>query len=202
MDAATRDRVFEPFFTTKELGKGTGLGLATVFGIVRQHGGAVTLDSELGRGTVFRVYLPAAEATDPQADETVARADPGNGTETILLVEDEVSVRMITRALLERQGYLVLEAAHGVEALDVWERERGKIDLLFTDLMMPEGVNGRDLAARLQQRDPNLRVIFTSGYSADIAGRELSLSEGRNFLQKPYSRQRLLETVRNCLDQA
>jgi two-component system cell cycle sensor histidine kinase/response regulator CckA len=192
-------RIFDPFFTTKETGKGTGLGLATVFGIVRQHGGWVTVDSELGKGTTFQILLPAAEAAGaPRAD--AAEPAPRTGSETILLVEDEISVRVITRALLERQGYQVLEAANGIEALQVWEQRQGPVSLLFTDIVMPEGVSGRELAARLQAGDSGLRVIFTSGYSGDVAGRELSLREGQNFLQKPYSRQRLLDTVRRCLD--
>ena len=192
-------RIFDPFFTTKETGKGTGLGLATVFGIVRQHGGWLTVDSEPGKGTTFQVMLPAAEtASAPRAE--AAEAAPRSGTETILLVEDEVSVRVITRALLERQGYQVLEAANGIEALQVWAQRKGPVSLLFTDIVMPEGVSGRELAARLQAEDPRLKVIFTSGYSGDVAGRELSLREGQNFLQKPYSRQRLLDTLRRCLD--
>jgi PAS domain S-box-containing protein len=192
-------RIFDPFFTTKETGKGTGLGLATVFGIVRQHGGWVTVESEPGKGTSFQVMLPAADmVTAPRAE--AAEAAPRTGSETILLVEDEVSVRVITRALLERQGYQVLEAANGIEALQVWEQRKGPVSLLFTDIVMPEGVSGRELAARLQAGDSRLRVIFTSGYSGDVAGRELSLREGQNFLQKPYSRQRLLDTVRRCLD--
>ncbi|MGE4059826.1 MAG: response regulator, partial [Sphingomonadales bacterium] len=194
------ERIFDPFFTTKEAGKGTGLGLATVFGIVRQHGGWVTVDSALGQGTTFRVFLPAAEIAGSADRQSAGEPPPATGSETILLVEDEVSVRMITRALLERQGYQVLEASNGVEALQAWERRKGPIQLLFTDLVMPEGINGRELAARLTEAEPGLRVIYTSGYSGDVAGRELSLQEGRNFLQKPYSRQQLLETMRRALD--
>ena len=194
------ERIFDPFFTTKEAGKGTGLGLATVFGIVCQHGGWVTVDSAVDKGTTFEVFLPAAETARIRAGAAANESVPLPGTETILLVEDEVSVRVITRALLERQGYRVVEAANGVEALEAWEQRTGPIALLFTDLVMPEGVNGRELAARLQAAEPRLRVIYTSGYSGDVAGRELSLQEGRNFLQKPYSRQQLLETMRRALD--
>ena len=193
-------RIFEPFFTTKEVGKGTGLGLATVFGIVKQHGGALQVESEPGRGTAFQILLPAATAADESVAEKAAKPKPRGGTETVLVVEDEPSLRMLTRIILEQAGYQVLEAAHGVEALEVWERHPGPIHLLFTDLVMPEGVSGRELAARLRERYPRLPVIFTSGYSADIAGRELALQPGQHFLQKPSRPHELLETVRRCLD--
>ena len=192
-------RIFEPFYTTKETGKGTGLGLATVFGIVKQHGGSVTVDSALGKGTTFQVFLRAddAVALPSAADPSTA---PKGGTETILLVEDEAAVRRVTRIVLERHGYQVLEAANGVEALTLWEQHHDAIRLLFTDMVMPEGISGRELAGLLRERDPKLRVIFTSGYSADIAGRELSLREGQNFISKPSNTHELLATVRRSLD--
>ena len=193
-------RIFEPFFTTKEVGKGTGLGLATVFGIVKQHSGALQVESELGRGTTFQILLPAAQTADVAVAEKAAKPKPRGGTETILVVEDEPSLRLLTRIILEQAGYQVLEAAHGVEALEVWERHPSPIHLLFTDLIMPEGVSGRELAARLRERNPRLPVIFTSGYSAEIAGRELALQPGQHFLQKPSRPHELLETVRRCLD--
>jgi PAS domain S-box-containing protein len=192
-------RIFEPFFTTKEPGKGTGLGLATVFGIVKQHDGAVTVESEVGAGTTFRLFFRAQEATALPPAEAV-KSPPRGGTETILLVEDEPAVRMLTRTVLERAGYRVLEAAHGVEALTRWDEATANIQLLLTDIVMPEGLGGRELAARLREKNPGLRVVFASGYSADIAGRDLSLEEGQNFIQKPFSRHQLLATVRNCLD--
>ncbi len=194
------ERIFDPFFTTKEAGQGTGLGLATVFGIVRQHGGWVSVESETGQGATFLVFLPATAVPAPAAGTAASEPAPSRGHESILLVEDEVGVRVITRALLEREGYRVTEAANGVEALALWEQRESPFALLFTDLVMPEGVNGRELAARLQAERPRLKVIYTSGYSGDVAGRELSLREGVNFLQKPYSRQQLLETVRRALD--
>ena len=191
---------FEPFFTTKEPGRGTGLGLATVFGIVAQHSGRLQVESELNRGASFQLFLPATEVTaDSQAEDTLPQK-PQRGTETILIVEDEQSVRRLTRVVLERQGYRVLEAVHGIDALRVWDQHDGAIQLLLTDIVMPEGLNGLELAARLVERNPKLRVIFTSGYSADIAGRQLSLHHGQNFIQKPASPQQLLETVRRCLD--
>jgi PAS domain S-box-containing protein len=192
-------RIFEPFFTTKEPGKGTGLGLATVFGIVKQHGGWITVESAVGQGTTFQVYLPALEAAAAAA-AAAARPAPRGGSETILLVEDDASVRALTRHVLERAGYRVLEAANGVEALARAEQHRDGIQLLLTDIVMPEGVSGRELAARLMAGHPKLRVVFISGYSAEIAGRELALRAGQNFLQKPAAPHELLETIRRCLD--
>jgi PAS domain S-box-containing protein len=194
------DRIFEPFFTTKELGKGTGLGLPTVFGIVKQHDGFVTVNSAPGRGTTFRVGLPAEEnVIDPEV-EVVERAGRRLGTETVLLVEDEPAVRTLTRVVLERQGYRVIEAANGVEAMRAWRQQNEPVHLLVTDIVMPEGVTGRELASRLRAVDPKLRVIFTSGYSGDIAGRELSEQRGQSFIQKPYSPKELLLTIARCLD--
>ncbi len=191
--------IFEPFFTTKEVGKGTGLGLATVFGIVQQHGGALQVESEVGRGTTFRIFLHTVEAAEVTEEKVAAKPLP-RGTETILVVEDEPSLRLLNRIVLERQGYQVLDAAHGVGALQVWERHTGPIHLLLTDLVMPEGVSGLELAARLRKLSPHLPVIFTSGYSDEMAGRELRLETGQYFLQKPTPLPELLETVRRCLD--
>ena len=193
-------RIFEPFFTTKQPGKGTGLGLATVFGIVKQHCGWIQVDSEVGRGTTFQIFLPAAGETTESRSAAIVKPGPQGGTETILVVEDEPSLRILMRAVLEPHGYRVLEAANGVDALRVWDEHKGSVQLLLTDIMMPEGISGVELAARLRQYSPELRVIFTSGYSADIAGGQLHLQEGQNFIQKPSSPQQLLETVRRCLD--
>ncbi len=193
-------RIFDPFFTTKQPGKGTGLGLATVFGIIKQHNGWIQVDSEVGRGTTFQIFLPAAEDIAESRAGEIAKREPQGGTETILVVEDEPSVRMLMRAVLEPRGYQVLEAANGMEALRVWDQHQGLVHLLLTDIMMPEGISGLELATRLRDRSPQLRVIFTSGYSGDVAGRQLHLQEGENFIQKPFAPQRLLETVRRCLD--
>ncbi|MGE0866265.1 MAG: ATP-binding protein, partial [Vicinamibacterales bacterium] len=192
-------RIFEPFFTTKEAGKGTGLGLATVFGIVKQHSGLLQVESEPGQGATFRVLLPARTAA-PQIAALATQSRPAGGTETILVVEDEPLVRMLTRVVLERAGYQVVEASDGVEALKVWEQHRKDIHLLLTDLVMPGGVSGRELATQLMASKPGLKVVFTSGYSAEIAGREISLQEGQNFIQKPSAPSKVLETVRRCLD--
>jgi len=191
-------RIFEPFFTTKEPGKGTGLGLATVFGIVRQHGGSITVQSALGRGTTFQILLPAIARAAPA--QAASRSTPPRGTETVLLVEDEPIVCEAITTTLERAGYRVLKAGNGPEAIRVWEQHRDEIRLLLTDIVMPQGMNGRELAARLRTSDPALRVIFMSGYSAEMAGRELALHPGQDFIQKPYSSQQLLETVRSTLD--
>ena len=192
-------RIFEPFFTTKEAGKGTGLGLATVFGIVRQHGGWVTVSSEPGQGTTFRIFLPATADSAEQAGER-AKPAPRGGTETVLVVEDEPSVRMLVRAILQRRGYTVIEASSGVEALKLWDAHRAQVSLVLTDLVMPDGVNGQELARRLRADMPGLRVVFSSGYSSEIAGRELKLGAGENFLQKPFSADTLSEIVRRALD--
>jgi len=179
-------RIFEPFFTTKEPGKGTGLGLATVFGI--------------GQGAHFQIFLPASTATDVELAQATARPKPRGGTETILLVEDESAVRSLTRVILERHGYKVLDAVNGVEALNLWREHREAVSLLLTDLVMPAGLSGQQLARQIHAEKPDLKVVFTSGYSAEIAGRELQLRSGENFLQKPFASDQLLETVRRCLD--
>jgi two-component system cell cycle sensor histidine kinase/response regulator CckA len=192
-------RIFEPFFTTKEPGKGTGLGLATVFGIIKQHGGFIKVESEPGRGACFRIFLPSAKTTsEPLA--CVAQCKPRGGRETILLVEDDNAVRSLSRAILERHGYRVLEATHGVHALKLWEEHRETVSLLVTDLVMPAGLSGQKLASRLQQDKPQLKVIFTSGYSSEVAGRQVDSQLGENFLQKPFLPDQFLETIRRCLD--
>jgi PAS domain S-box-containing protein len=192
--------IFEPFFTTKQPGKGTGLGLATVFGIVKQHGGWIQVASKVGRGTIFQIFLPAADESPDAQAMTTSKPEAKAGSETVLLVEDEPSLRMLTRVVLESRGYRVLEAANGVEALRIWDQREGVIHLLLTDLMMPEGIGGLQLASRLQKSAPELRVLFTSGFSGDIAGGNLQLEEGHNFIQKPYAPEQLLEVVRRCLD--
>ncbi len=194
-------RIFEPFFTTKEPGKGTGLGLATVFGIVKQHDGFIRVHSTVGKGTTFRIFLPAKGNPADAAIAEIIRRKPAGGSETILVVEDDPSVRKVTCRLLEQQGYRILKAANGVEALRIWQERKEPIHLLFTDLTMPEGISGRELCTRMRESDPMLKVIFTSGHSAEFAGRELNLQEGQNYLQKPSSSHQLLQTVRRCLDE-
>ena len=193
-------RIFEPFFTTKEPGHGTGLGLATVFGIIKQHRGWITVTSAPGRGTTFDIVLPASPEPVQPRTRTLPPGLPRGGNETILLVEDDPSVRRLTRALLVRHGYQVLEARSGVEALAIWDAATQRIDLVLTDLVMPDGVSGRDLANRLQARAPALKVILTSGYGADVVPHSRETRLGPSFLAKPCTPRTLLEAVRTCLD--
>ena len=199
MDAATLSRIFEPFFTTKEIGKGTGLGLATVYGIVQQHQGWIEVESQVGQGTTFKVFFPAATKAAPK-DATSPRQDILGGDETILLVEDEPALRELVQEILEKKGYRVLEACTGVQALKVWAEHKDEIDLLLTDMMMPEGVSGRELAERVLQERADLKVIYSSGYSLDVVGTESAMQEGINFLQKPYDPETLARMVRSCLN--
>jgi PAS domain S-box-containing protein len=198
--AAILPRIFEPFFTTKEPGKGTGLGLATVFGIVKQHGGFLKVENEPGRGAKFRVFLPASSGADGSSAPAAMRPQPRKGTESILLVEDEDVVRTLTRITLELHGYRVLDAPSGVEALKLWDRHRDEVALLLTDMVMPAGISGSELAARLRKDKPELNIVFTSGYSTDLAGRRLELQPGEQFLQKPFLPDQLLKIIRLSLD--
>ncbi len=199
MPADVLPRIFEPFFTTKDVGKGTGLGLATVFAIVQQHRGWIEVSSRVNAGTKFEIFLPAS-ALKPAVVPPVAPTKPARGTELILVVEDEEQVRTLVTMMLEMQGYRVLEAGSGVEAVALWETHGAGIDLLFTDMIMPEGMSGRQLAEELHRRAPALRVIYTSGYSKDFIKADFVLNEGVNFLKKPYELASLVKTVRSRLD--
>jgi PAS domain S-box-containing protein len=201
IEAENLTKIFEPFFTTKDVGKGTGLGLATVYGIVKQHRGWVNVASEVGRGTAFTMYFPAADGKAAASRKPEEQAVRG-GTETILIVEDHPLLRSIVRKVLERYGYRVLDAKSGVDALQVWKESSGEIQLLLTDVIMPDGMTGRELAQQLIGERPNLKVIFTSGYSAEVMGQDFVLEEGVNFLMKPYDLRKLADAVRNCLDGA
>jgi len=193
-------RIFEPFFTTKEVGKGTGLGLATVYGIVKQHQGWIEVESQLGRGTTFRVYLPETADATVRAEERLPELMVRGGTETILVVEDEQQVRELVCRLLQAHGYKILAAESGVRALEVWRQHKDEIALLLTDVVMPDRVSGRELAEQLWLEQPSLKVIFTSGYSADVVGTDWILRHGFNYLQKPYRARQLAQAVRECLD--
>jgi len=202
MDEHTRQRLFEPFFTTKAVGQGTGLGLATVQGIVNQHEGWIEVESELGQGSCFHVFLPLAAASVTADGGAEAAAPVPGGSETILLVEDEDAVRRLMVRVLERHGYHVLQAGHGQEALKLWNTEAESIDLLVTDMVMPEGLDGFELATQVRQRRAELPVIIMTGYSAEVMGRGLKLPPRTAFLQKPFAAPQILHTVRQLLDQA
>ncbi|MGH9221523.1 MAG: hybrid sensor histidine kinase/response regulator [Vicinamibacterales bacterium] len=199
---ASLPRIFDPFYTTKAAGKGSGLGLATAFGIVAQHNGRIEVSSEIGRGTTFEVTLPATTPIAARPQTTVGgAARTTGGSETILVVEDEPAVRLLTRTILERGGYRVIEAASGTDGLRAWEQSGRRVDLLLTDVVMPDGMSGWELAERLQSACADLSVVLTSGYSTDLAGRELSLKQRQSFLQKPAKPKAILEAVRRALDQ-
>ena len=196
-------RIFEPFFTTKEAGKGTGLGLATVLGIVEQHHGWITVDTAAGQGTTFHVHLPRlADQARAAAGAAEAAVPASGGSETILLVEDEAQLRTVARRTLERFGYTVLEASSGAVALEVWRKQNGAVDLVVTDMVMPGGVSGPELAERLLAEKPEQKVMFLSGYASDAARRGMKVPPGMKFLQKPFTNVKLLQEVRECLDLA
>jgi PAS domain S-box-containing protein len=201
MDSATVQRVFEPFFTTKEAGKGTGLGLATVYGIIQQHQGWIEVSSEMGVGTTFRIFLPAAEAEDPAGVEGEAEPELRGGSERVLLVEDDEQIRLLAQRVLERYGYRVATAGSGEEALEAWRRQGG-FDLLLSDLVLPGGLMGQPLAEQIRAEHGAIRVAFMSGYSADMAGREVGFIQpaGARLLQKPFQMRAFIQFVRECLD--
>ncbi len=201
MDAGVLAHIFEPFYTTKGVGKGTGLGLATVYGVVKQNQGYIDVHSQPGQGSRFTIYLPAQQApvarpTAPRSVEPVTRAKG-----TVLLVEDEASVLMLTKRVLEHLGYRVLASTTPQDALRLASEEGGRIDLLMTDVIMPE-MNGRDLAGRVQGAWPGIRCLFTSGYTADLIADHGVLDDGVQFLKKPWTRDELAAKVQEALAQA
>src|SRR6266849_3919003 len=198
MDAATIDRIFEPFFTTKEIGKGTGLGLATVFGVVKQHGGFINVYSELGKGTTFRVYLPSDHGVpDPAKVESDGR--PSEGTETILLAEDHEGLRELAQETLEALGYHVVLATNGTEAVELFKTNSDQIDLVILDVVMP-GLSGPDAYSEMSAIRPNLGVVFATGYTAESASLTSMVGKGATVLQKPYSAKSLSRAIRGVLE--
>ncbi|HKV04688.1 MAG TPA: PAS domain S-box protein [Candidatus Acidoferrales bacterium] len=198
MDAETKARAFEPFFTTKEKGKGTGLGLSTVYGVVKQSGGYIDIYSSPGAGTTFKIYLPRVDEAIKSETQSATPATAFDGNETILLAEDETSLRTLTRSTLELCGYKVLEAKDGVEALEISERHTGPIDLLLTDIVMP-GMGGRALAQELTRRRPEVRLVYMSGYTGQAVGAQGPVEPGSVFLAKPFTRETLTRKLREAL---
>jgi two-component system cell cycle sensor histidine kinase/response regulator CckA len=204
MSAEVKEKIFEPFFTTKEVGKGTGLGLSTVFGIVKQSGGFIDVESAPGQGTSFRIYLPRHVPSAEDAPEE-ARTEPAKkpaadltGEGTILLVEDEDPVRAVNARALSARGYTVLEAASGVDALQIIEQRGAPVDLVVSDVVMPE-MDGPTLLGELRKLYPDLKVIFVSGYAEDAFKKNLPDGEDFNFLPKPFSLRQLVETVKQAI---
>jgi CheY-like chemotaxis protein len=193
--------IFDPFFTTKEVGKGTGLGLSTVLSIVQQHQGWVEVTSQPSHGSTFKVFLPVwEEAPVPVNIEAMPQEPERGGGETVLVVEDDASVRELSRVTLEQGGYRVLEAADGEQALEVWEQNRAAIVLLVTDVVMPKGLSGGALAQTLQDGNPALRVIYTSGYNPEFIKKDLPSTRDTVFIAKPYETQTLLKAVKQSLE--
>ena len=192
--------IFEPFYTTKEVGKGTGLGLATVYGVVKQHEGWIEVASRPGHGTTFEIFLPGGiKISTPEIPPSL-KPTAMTGTETILLVEDEAVVRRLGKTILERHGYHVYDAGSGEEALAIWATHAPEIALLFTDVILPGKLTGRDLAKQLHTEKNSLKIIYTTGYSRDAIGSDVELIDGLNFLPKPYPSNKLIQTARRCLD--
>jgi len=199
MSAEVKKHLFEPFFTTKAPGKGTGLGLATVYGIVKQHNGHIAVQSELGQGTTFNIYFPRVDAGREEIDEKAEAPAPVRGTETILLVEDAEMVRKLTHDILTANGYTVFSMASVTETLDWAQQYYGPIHLLLTDVVMPE-MNGKELFMQLAPFRPEMKVLFMSGYTADVIVHHGMLEQGVQFLEKPFSVNGLLQKVREVLD--
>jgi CheY-like chemotaxis protein len=199
MDAEIMVHLFEPFYTSKETGKGTGLGLSTVYGIVKQSGGEIVVESKPGHGATFTIYLP--RISDPAQIAPPLDAHPAVrvGTETILLVEDELGVRQLVSEMLQRLGYRILPAAGGVDAIHLFEQHRGSIDLLVTDVIMPQ-MSGRELAQRLKLQQPSLKVLYISGYTDDMLAHHGVLESNVFLLQKPFAPDELAKKLREVLD--
>ncbi|MBI5248547.1 MAG: response regulator [Desulfomonile tiedjei] len=199
MGKETQDRIFEPFFTTKEAGKGTGLGLATVYGIVKQHGGTITCESQPGEGTTFRVYLPVGEM-ESDRDTATPLAQPFLGTETILLVDDEDPVRDLGKKILAQSGYTVITAANGKEALEIYQEKRELVSLIILDWIMPE-MGGKQFLEEIRDIDPKARVLVVSGLQSGGTAAITREHGARGFVGKPYNVREFLKSVREILDE-
>jgi CheY-like chemotaxis protein len=199
MDEATQQRIFEPFYTNKGIGLGTGLGLAMVYDIVKQSGGHIFVDSKVGKGTTFKIYLPQVDEEVESSEREKLFKQILKRTETILIVDDEDIVRALTRRILEEVGYEIIEARNGIEALSIFEMPGCKIDLLITDVIMPQ-MGGRELAKRLATKYPSTRILFTSGYLDDATNRQGKQEFGTNFIRKPFAPESLAQKVRELLD--
>jgi CheY-like chemotaxis protein len=199
IDEETRERVFEPFFTTKEVGKGSGLGLSTVYGIVRQSNGSIELHSELEKGTTIKVYLPSPSPSQVSRDQSSAKGADLDGNETILLVEDEEMLRELSADILAMYGYNVIAAATGTEALELSGKENSTVDLLLTDVVMP-GMSGKRLADELRSFIPGIKVLFMSGYADEIIAEHGILDEESSLINKPFTPEGLARKVREVLD--
>jgi CheY-like chemotaxis protein len=204
MDEKVRRKIFEPFFSTKEVGKGTGMGLATVYGIVKQHQGWIEVDTKLGVGSVFSVFLPLTDRkvqneTEPRPSQIWTTKVEQR---TILVVEDETPLRDMAAKILKRFGHQPLLAKDGPEGYNLWRQHRGKIDLLFTDMVMPGGMTGRELADCILREEPKMPVIYSTGYSMDLSNSGINLVEGVNFLRKPYDATTLAQAVKTALAQS
>jgi len=199
MSAETQAQIFDPFFTTKEMGRGTGLGLSTVYGIVKQSDGHIWVYSEVGHGSTFKIYLPQTHEADEPASGEHPVISTTRGSETVLLVEDDIQVRDLTRSILTACGYVVLAPADAQAALAMVEQDAPKIRLLLTDVIMP-GINGRELARQLVGRNPEIKVLYMSGYTENTIGQHGVLEPGTYFLQKPFTPPALTNKVREILD--
>jgi two-component system, cell cycle sensor histidine kinase and response regulator CckA len=199
MDEETQKHIFEPFFTTKPTGMGTGLGLSTVYGVVKQSGGHVTVCSKIGQGTDFTIYLPQIESEPDPVPQQTPPSELPTGTETVLVVDDDENIRTLVSETLEECGYTVLRAQHGGEALLICQKHRGEIHLMLSDVVMPQ-IGGRVLAEKLVLLYPNIKMLFMSGYTDDILVRHIVLDANPLFLEKPFTMQALACKVREVLD--
>ena len=198
MNKTTQDHIFEPFFTTKEVGKGTGLGLAMVYGTIKQHNGFITVHSELGTGTTFKIYLPLA-STHKLHTEITDAVTIARGNETILLIEDDAAVRRVTKALLEHLGYGIIEASNGEQGIELYLKNRDKVQLVITDIIMPK-LSGKDVHDELRKFKPDVKILFMSGYTADIIQQKGFENERANFISKPLKVEELSRKLREVLD--